>query len=416
MNPTRLISVVVPTKYAGPSIRSTVGTVLQQSYSCIELVISDAAHSDELELWVKSLADPRVVYVRPPRGLSFSDDWNFALDSSRGDLVTFLGDDDGLLPNALDFAVNVISEMSLGAITWTKINYNWPDHLVPGQRSLLAGDSSPHLYIVSARRALRLLSKFLLGYARLPCIYNSLVRREYIEVIKAASPSGKFFSGVIPDVYSSIVLAAHLERYAFATFPLSVNGAACHSSGVKQGIPDLDDELKKTIPDVLSCDSRYHPDIGPFSTAIGSIIMGEFLIARQVLGESRFPPPNWRGYLRYLVREARHSPHPGLIGDAARYTRKRRKMIFWIPRFDRHVARVESSAASFKGCIYLDPGSVPDVEHAARLCASLMPSSPDFQNAGARGLILRALHEAWGVFVRAYQLYLMSQKSKRAER
>ena len=36
----------------------------------------------------------------------------------------------------------------------------------------------------------------------------------------------KVLFGVIPDVYSSIVLASEIKKYLFATFPLTINGAS----------------------------------------------------------------------------------------------------------------------------------------------------------------------------------------------
>ena len=369
------ISVVIPTKYAGQSIYATIDTVLSQSYHNYELIISDASYSSELSKVITNKNNSRIRYVNPRRNLSFSDDWNFALEASTGEYVTFIGDDDALLPTALEFFVTALFKTKISAFVWNKINYNWPNHLLPDQRNIMVGESSPILYTVSAAKALRLASKFRLGYAKLPCIYNSIVSRQTIENIRKLSPGNSFFCGVVPDVYSSIAIAASIEKYIYAMFPLSVNGAAKHSSGVKQGVPNLSEDLKKTIPDVLSSGNRYHPDIGPFSSSVASIVMGEYLIAKSILKEFHFPEPNWRNYITYMTREAKGSNQAERILNAARHTKRRRGIRLFVPdcmpRSGNDV--VYYSNSYFQGRLALDDSVVGDVRDAAKLFGCLVP-------------------------------------------
>jgi len=410
IKPSPKVSVVVPTKYAGQSIYATIDTILLQSYSNYELIISDASYSPKLAKEITVRNDSRIRYVNPPKNLSFSDDWNFALEASTGEYVTFIGDDDALLPAALEFSIDALVKTKMLAFVWNKINYNWPNHLLPDQRNMVVGESLPILYTVSAPKALRLASKFRLGYAKLPCIYNSVVSRKLIENIRRLSPGNRFFSGVIPDVYSSIATAAAIDKYIYAMFPLSVNGAAEHSSGVKQGVPNLSEDLKKTIPDALSSGHRYHPDIGPFSSSIASIVMGEYLIAKEILKEFHFPDPEWRPYIKYLIREAKSSSQPDLILNAARHTKIRRGIKQYVP--DRLPTTrddtVYNSNSYFRGRLIIDASVVSNVRDAAKLFGCLVPKELVLNDRFVWYAVTKVfLKEIAMTFVRLYQLFLI---------
>jgi glycosyltransferase involved in cell wall biosynthesis len=404
------ISVVIPTKYAGKSIYATIDTVLSQSYHNYELIISDASYSSELAKVITNKNNFRIRYVNPQKNLSFSDDWNSALEASTGDYVTFIGDDDALLPTALEFFVTALLKTKISAFVWNKINYNWPNHLLPNQRNIMVGESSPILYTVSAAKALRLASKFRLGYAKLPCIYNSIVSRQIIENIRELSPGNRFFSGVIPDVYSSVAIAASIDKYIYAMFPLSVNGAAKYSSGVKQGLPNLSEDLKKTIPDVLSSGNRYHPDIGPFSSSVASIVMGEYLIAKSNLKKFYFPEPNWRNYIKYMIREAKSSNQADLILTAARHTIRRRGIRLSVPDCMPHSGNdiVYYSNSHFQGRLALDDSVVSDVRDAAKLFGCLVPREFAINDRLVTYTIAKVfLKDIANKLVRLYQLLLV---------
>jgi hypothetical protein len=50
---------------------------------------------------VASFKDPRIRYVNTGKHLSMSHNWEFALSHVEKGYVTFVGDDDGLLPGAI---------------------------------------------------------------------------------------------------------------------------------------------------------------------------------------------------------------------------------------------------------------------------------------------------------------------------
>lgn len=370
-----LLSVVIPVKLNSGTLKSTLKTVLSQDYSNIQIVVSDNSDQYIVKEIVSEFDDNRVKHIVPKRtDINFSEDWEFALSGADGDYVTFLGDDDGVLPNAYSLGMEYILNRDIDAFTWKKINYNWPDHLLPRFRNIISGESQPEIQRIDAKKALKLLSKFKIGYNSLPCIYNSIVSMKDIKVVIKKSKQKRFFSGSIPDVYSGIALASVIKKYYFASFPLTVNGASIKSSGVIQGESSLTIKQKEQIVDVLSSKQRYHEDIGKFSSSIASIVMGEYLLAEKNISGFTGPKPSWFWYVNYLVHESKTSKQSEKIIDSARYTAKKRKLIIPII-FNKSAEHSDKESAQFfKGFLALPSQKIKDVEDASMLISGLVPS------------------------------------------
>jgi glycosyltransferase involved in cell wall biosynthesis len=111
-----LISVIVPTYNRAHLLPRAIRSVISQAYSNFELIIVDDGSTDNTSEVVKSFKDPRIIYLsykEGPKGPNFA--INIGLASVRGDLITFLGDDDELVSNALEVIANTfIRVKSLG--------------------------------------------------------------------------------------------------------------------------------------------------------------------------------------------------------------------------------------------------------------------------------------------------------------
>lgn len=372
-----LVSVIVPVKKEAKIFESTLKTILSQDYEPLQVVVSDGSGSNDIFTLVNSLNDARIKYVKPPAAQTFSDDWNYALDEADGEYVTFLGDDDGMLPGALSFAIEALLKNNFLILTWKKINYSWPDHLIESSKNVIEGKSSPYLNVYKAKKALSLLVKFKIGYNQLPCIYNSLVKKDLILLVKQRSLNNKFFGGIIPDVYSATALAAVVENYLYASFPLTVNGASHKSSGVIQGLKNRSCTQESLISDVLDSGKTYHKDIGNFSGSIASIVLGEYLLAKSNITGVNLPKPNWRAYVHYLIYEAQGSVRKLEILKAARYTAVSRNMMVFVPNINRYESA--TPLTSFDGRLVLPVDLIKDVADSTLLCESLIPSSVEIE-------------------------------------
>src|SRR5438094_861105 len=97
-----IITVVIPTRERVATLRSTVATALDQRSRDLEVLVSDNASNDGTAAFIHTVADARLRYVNTGRRLSMSANWEFALEHVRGEYILIVGDDDALLPGALD--------------------------------------------------------------------------------------------------------------------------------------------------------------------------------------------------------------------------------------------------------------------------------------------------------------------------
>jgi hypothetical protein len=192
-------------------------------------LVSDNASVDNTFDIVQSIKDPRVKYVNTGQSMSMTRNWEFALSHVKDGYVTFLGDDDGLVPNAVSDIADLIQHTGALAITWNKAEYHWPNHPNPNLKNSLVIPTTNVLLKVSAAIALRHAAKFWLPYNKLPTLYNSFVKYEAID--SAKQRNGIFFMSVTPDVYSGFALMKVLDFYLYSSRPFSVNGASASSNG-----------------------------------------------------------------------------------------------------------------------------------------------------------------------------------------
>ena len=118
----------------------------------------------------------------------------------------------------------------------------------------------------------------------------------------------------------------------FSNFPLTVNAASNKSSGVIQGESSHTEDQKSQISDALYSGDKYHKDIGSFSSSIYAIVMGEYLLAKDNLINTKLPKPNWRSYVSRLIKEALLSKNTEAIMASAKHTIRSRRMLMRIPK------------------------------------------------------------------------------------
>jgi glycosyltransferase involved in cell wall biosynthesis len=111
------VSVLIPTYNRSWGLARAAKSVLAQTFTDFELVVTDDASPDDTEAVARSFDDPRVVYRRNPANLGVPGNWGAALQLARGKYVCFLMDDDHYDPTFLASRVAVLeSEPDLTAV------------------------------------------------------------------------------------------------------------------------------------------------------------------------------------------------------------------------------------------------------------------------------------------------------------
>ena len=226
-----LLSVVIPTLNRPDTLRHALATLQVQAAGDCEFIIQNNGGNAEIAALVAALDDPRFKHFTTPEIVTMTENWEMALDRATGDYVTFIGDDDGLMPDACAIATEIFKHGDLELLSWAPFAYYWPDYYHPGFRNRLVASINLRFTAerIDSRDELAQFYGFQTHYARLPMIYNSFVHRDVIDRMKAAE--GRYFLGLSPDVTSGIVNAALTRSFVRLSRPLSLSGLSRHSTG-----------------------------------------------------------------------------------------------------------------------------------------------------------------------------------------
>ena len=91
----RLVTVGIPTfNRASGYLRGAIESALAQSYSNIEVIVSDNGSTDHTPDIVRSFNDPRLIYFRQESNIGQLNNTNFIVQKARGDYLLIYHDDD----------------------------------------------------------------------------------------------------------------------------------------------------------------------------------------------------------------------------------------------------------------------------------------------------------------------------------
>src|SRR4051812_33489307 len=98
MTRSALISLVIPTRNRAAHLRNSLRCALAQAFDDYEIIVSDNDSQDDTSAVVSEFSDPRVKYFRTNASLSMPESWEFALSKASGQYITYLSDDDAIVP------------------------------------------------------------------------------------------------------------------------------------------------------------------------------------------------------------------------------------------------------------------------------------------------------------------------------
>jgi glycosyltransferase involved in cell wall biosynthesis len=250
------ISILIPTLRRPDTLRASLKTALDQSYPNLEVVVQNNANDPAVREVVEAIDDPRLRLFATEEVLSMVANWETGIANCRGEVITLLGDDDGLLPDACSIAARAFARSDCELLTWPSDIYFWPTFFAEERRNSLGLTIDFHFVIerLSCRRLLEAFYRFDVRYASLPMIYKSFVRRSLIDRVIAAH--GTYLIGALPDVGSGVVNAASTDTYLQATRALSLSGVSHHGTanihaGTSDGWPILD-LMDRDFPGVMN--------------------------------------------------------------------------------------------------------------------------------------------------------------------
>ncbi|MDQ2192059.1 glycosyltransferase family 2 protein [Vibrio anguillarum] len=226
-----LLSIVIAThnrqKYAVHSIES----ILAYTHENVEVVVSDTSESDSLKSLLEKYSHiSRLKYTHHTQRLSMTENYNFAVESSMGEYVCLIGDDDSVCPE-IERVIELMKEREVSVLSPRIIaTYSWPDFITKVWGDKHAGK----LYIDkfsgdwkrcdSKKKLQQALRNACQGTDELPKLYHGIVQKTLLEKIK--EKNGNYFLGISPDISIAISLAAQTEEYYTLDYPVTIPGAS----------------------------------------------------------------------------------------------------------------------------------------------------------------------------------------------
>jgi glycosyltransferase involved in cell wall biosynthesis len=90
-----LVTIAIPTYNRADSyLKQALQCAVTQTYSNIEIIVSDNCSTDTTETVVKGCSDPRIRYFRHKKNIGANNNFNFCLAGAKGDYFLLLQDDD----------------------------------------------------------------------------------------------------------------------------------------------------------------------------------------------------------------------------------------------------------------------------------------------------------------------------------
>jgi glycosyltransferase involved in cell wall biosynthesis len=241
-------TIVIPTRNRAHTLRHTIASCLAVDYDNFEVLVSDDNSADDTTTIVRSFNDKRLKYFHTGMSTgSMAGNWEFALEQVKEtDFVIVVGDDDALLADSLTLINQLINKHLVSAVTWRKIDYQWPDHMVPAFRNCMTLSLNDSYSVIDTKFYLKKAMAFGIGYDMLPCLYNSAVSFKILHEIREIC-KGKYFFGTSPDVYSAFANACFIDQHIYSNRPFSINGASGKSNGTMQFNTQIDHKKTEEV-------------------------------------------------------------------------------------------------------------------------------------------------------------------------
>lgn len=233
-----LLSIVIPTKNRYETLLATLDALLDNIVgSSYEIVVQDNSDNPApAQAYLTNRQDARMKYAHRTGLISIAENTEDALSRARGEYITFIGDDDLVIPNILDFVQRFLSH-NIDAVIYPPAYYWWPSvrfvtptrYHQPGAFWYPPTTSIDEQHIDTRAELERVTSQGAVALFDLPRVYHGIVRRRVLEAIKKRS--GHYVNGASPDMALAIATAFEVSSHVKVDTPLTVYGASKNSGG-----------------------------------------------------------------------------------------------------------------------------------------------------------------------------------------
>ena len=118
-----LVTIAIPTYNRSNYVKQSITSALSQTYTNIEVIVSDNCSEDTTPDTISSFSDKRLRSYRQEKNLGMVGNWNFCLNQAKGFYFILLSDDDLLEPTAIEKMVSGYCSKQHVAFVWANFIY-----------------------------------------------------------------------------------------------------------------------------------------------------------------------------------------------------------------------------------------------------------------------------------------------------
>ena len=228
-----LLSIIVPTRERLETLKYTLNALLKLNNNNIEILICDNASKDGTDNYLSTITDTRVRYLKSEIPLSMPQNFERGLLNSRGDYILTIGDDDLIIQNNLDFALKTATETQSDLVYWNRWYFYWSSFQNKNMSGTFAISTGKGIFEVNTNFLLILSYYGFLNYQYLPSIYNSIIKRSFLNKYKTNLRGSYFPDYVVSvDIFSSLIFSSMNPSTLYLESPVSVSCLSHRSSGM----------------------------------------------------------------------------------------------------------------------------------------------------------------------------------------
>jgi hypothetical protein len=237
---TPLLSIVVPTRNRPSTLIKLLEALMPWLDSSIEVVIQDNSNEPESLSAVNKLLPSlkkNFRYFHTIERLSAVENCDRAIQNSNGIFITFIGDDDGVLPEMLTIVRWMLKE-DIDTMCFTTALFTWPDvkHTISINRlfngKLVDTNWSGTVAFVDPQSEFqRVLKTGAQDLGMLPKVYHGVVRKSCLDRVRTAT--GSYFPGPVPDMSNAAALTAFTRKHCHLDVPIIISGHSAESMSGK---------------------------------------------------------------------------------------------------------------------------------------------------------------------------------------
>ena len=228
-------SIVLPTLNRASYLPLAIQTVLNQTFTDFELIISNNSSTDNTEDVISSFEDSRIRYVKTDEQIRVGRHFEFALSHARGQYITFLGDDDGYSKIFLESMKETINTHQAKIVGCKMCKYfyfqvnNYDGQPIERNSIHIPAFTNETSCFESKEAVNNMFAQFRLVEGDVddsfhpPQLVNAVYHHSLLREIK--EKLGVIFPDLLPcDYYTAVTLLSRTDKYCFLDSPLFIHG------------------------------------------------------------------------------------------------------------------------------------------------------------------------------------------------